>query len=301
MLNNNKRGYLQGVVYLILAQTMVAINIVSSKVLLSTIPILVLLAIRFVLAAGILLPLHWLTPAKSISIPQHFAQLERKDWLSILAQALSAGILFNILMLLGLHYTDANAAGIITSALPAIIAIMSWIVLGEKISGAKGICVLIATAGLVIIACDKLTGLAFNHSFLGDLIVLLSLLPEASYYIISKLYPVRLPIFLLSSLLNGLNALLLIVIIPFYSFNFTSISLSYWAILLILGLSSGLFYVFWYFGCQRVDGIMTSLSTAVMPVATVILAGVILGDELTKGQLVGMLLVIISVVIYARK
>ena len=64
---------------------------------------------------------------------------------------------------------------------------------------------------------------------------------------------------------------------------------------------SGLFYVFWFFGCQRVDGVMASLSTAVMPVATVILAWALLGEQLTTGQGIGMGLVILSIVIYARR
>ena len=55
--------------------------------------------------------------------------------------------------------------------------------------------------------------------------------------------------------------------------NDASITSTGWFIVFILGLSSGLFYVFWYQGCQKVDGVMASLSTAVMPVATVILAG----------------------------
>ncbi|WP_280123504.1 hypothetical protein [Coxiella endosymbiont of Ornithodoros amblus] len=38
-------------------------------------------------------------------------------------QALFAGAFFNILLLLGLKYTNVNASGIITSTLPAIVVI----------------------------------------------------------------------------------------------------------------------------------------------------------------------------------
>jgi drug/metabolite transporter (DMT)-like permease len=297
----NNFYYLQGLLFLILAQIMVAVNIVASKFLLSTIPILLLLTIRFALATGILLPLHWLTPAKSFSLRYHFKQLNKKDWLFIFIQALSAGILFNCLMLLGLQYTDANAAGIITSALPALIAMMSWIILGEKISGKKGTCVVIATIGLIIIACEKLHNIQLSHSFLGDFIVLFSLIPEASYYVFSKLHPVRLPVFLLSALLNGINAILLFFMLLFFPQYDGYIGWDAWLIVFILGLSSGLFYVFWYFGCQRVDGVMASLSTAVMPVATVVFAGVLLHEQLTIGQSLGMSMVMLSVVVYAKR
>ena len=59
--------------------------------------------------------------------------------------------------------------------------------------------------------------------------------------------------------------------------------------------------MFWSLGAQRVDGVMASLSTAIMPVATVILAWAILHEQLTGLQLLGMLLVILSVFVYARK
>lgn len=304
-MNSSKKSnaFFQGVVFLILAQTMVGINIVSSKYLLSSAPILFLLMIRFALASLILLPLHWLTPAKKQSIYYHFSQLKRNDWLFILAQALSAGVLFNFFMLLGLHYTDANVAGIITSALPAMIAVMSWIILGEKISGKKSLCVFFATAGLIIIACDKWHGLGDTHSFSGDAIVFFSLFPEAAYYVLCKLHPNRLPVFLISSLLNAINAIILAFISVFSITHWNNLHINFenGLILFILGLSSGLFYVFWFFGSQRVDGIMASLSTAVMPVITVIFAWLFLGELLTLWQLAGMGLVIFSIAIYAMR
>ncbi|KTD32896.1 transmembrane protein [Legionella nautarum] len=301
MTSNKTYSFLQGICFLILAQTMVGLNIVFSKCLVSSLPLLFMLTLRFGLAALILLPLHWLTPAKQFSLRHYFLELTQRDWYFIIAQALTAGVLFNCLMLLGLHYTDANVAGIITSALPAIIALMSWVILREKISKKKGLCILFATLGLVVIAWDKWQGLGASHSFFGDVIVLLSLLPEATYYILCKLHSNKLPVFLISSLINGINALILLPFNNFASLNSLTLTPWIWLILVTLGLSSGLFYVFWYFGVRQVDGIMASLSTAVMPVATVILAWLILGEQLSALQCTGMGLVILSIAIYARR
>jgi drug/metabolite transporter (DMT)-like permease len=293
--------FLQGMLFLILAQIMVGVNIVLSKQMLASIPTLFILTLRFMLASVILLPLHWLTPAKKLPVSAYFLQLKRRDWIFIVAQALSAGIFFNFLILWGLHYTDANVAGIITSALPAIIAIMSWIILGEKLSGKKAICVGLATLGLVVIAYDKLSGLKTTHSFLGDALVLASLLPEATYYILSKMHVNSLPVFLISSLLNGINAILLLICLGFTPWDGLTIHTADWLILVTLGLSSGLFYVFWYFGCQKVDGVMASLSTAVMPLATVLIAWLLLGEQLTIGQAIGMSMVLLSIAAYAKR
>ncbi|ARG96938.1 DMT family transporter [Legionella micdadei] len=300
MAKNRSYLFLQGICFLILAQTMVGLNIVFSKCLVSSLPLLFILTLRFVLAAVILFPLHWLTPARQFDLHHHFSKLHRRDWYFIFAQALTAGILFNCLMLLGLHYTDANVAGIITSALPATIALMCWIILKEHISKKKGLCILFATLGLLVIAWDKWHEIGLNHSFFGDTIILLSLLPEATYYVLCKLHTNRLPVFLISSIINGINAVILLLFIPFFSLNPLTLPISTWLILIILGLSSGLFYVFWYFGAQHVDGTMASLSTAIMPVATVILAWLILGEHLSHLESLGMGLVILSIAIYAR-
>ena len=293
-------AFSQGMFFLILAQVMVGLNIVCSKYILSSMPILVILTLRFALASLILLPLHWLTPARRLPIHAYFSKLTSRDWFFILAQALSAGVLFNYFILSGLRYTDANVAGIITSALPAIIALMSWLILGEKISGKKAICVCFATAGLIVIASDKLTGVRASHSFMGDTLVFLSLIPEATYYILSKIHTNTLPVFLISSLLNAINAIILFCCIGFVR-EPLNIHLIDGMILIILGLSSGLFYVFWYFGCQKVDGVMASLSTAVMPLATVIFAWILLGEHLTLGQAIGMGMVVFSIAVYAKR
>lgn len=304
-----KRGFLQGLLFLVLAQIMVGVSIVFSKYVLASLPVLFVLTIRFSLATLILLPLHGLSSAsKEHSLSFYFSQLTSRDWFFIIAQGLCAGILFNFFMLWGLDYTDANVAGIITSALPAIIALMSWLILGEKISGKKLICVLFASLGLVVIACDKLSGSmvstsgSASHSFFGDSMVLLALLPEATYYILCKMHSNALPVFLISALLNGLNAVLLWIVLIFSSWaGFHLPSTMEWIILIILGLSAGLFYVFWYFGYKQVDGVMASLSTAIMPVATVLIAWLFLGEQLSLGQGAGMLMILFSIAIYAKR
>lgn len=296
-----KNNFLTGLTFLILAQSMVGVNIVASKLLLSSIPVLFLLLMRFVIASIILLPLHLVTSEKNSSFKEHFSKLQKRDWSFILAQALSAGVLFNCLMLTGLNYTDANVAGIITSALPAIIVIMAWLALGEKISAQKALCIMFATAGLVVIACGKLHNISSSHSFLGDAIVLLSLLPEAAYYVLCKVYANRLPIFLTSALLNAINAILLLPVLFFIDWSSFSMNPTDWFNLFAVGLSSALFYVFWFVGAPRVDSIMASLSTAIMPVATVILAWIVLGEQLSWVEFSGMSLVIFSIFLYARR
>lgn len=287
--------------FLILAPVTVGINIVGSKHLIPTVPITVLLTIRFFLATVVVLPLHCLTPAsKKNSIGYYFKQLSRRDWAFILAQALCAGALFNFLLVLGLQYTAAHTAGIITSALPAIISIMSWAVLKERFTLKKSLSVAFATLGLLVVTVNSSASLNSQQSLLGNFIVFLALLPEAVYYVLTKLYQGNLPIFLMSSLINGINAVILLPIalyaVGWHSWHFHWTD---WLILLLVGTASGLFYVFWNLGSRGVDAVMAALFTAVMPVATVSIAWLALGEGLNLSQLLGMALVMCSILAYA--
>lgn len=293
----NSIGYL----FLVLAPTTVGISIVGAKYLLASMPILFLLASRFFLATMLLWLLHVAIPnGHSKKILPYLKQLTRKDWFFLIAQALSAGVLFNFFMMWGLQYTNAHDAGIITSALPAIIVIVSCLVLRERFTAKKAICVVLATIGLVVV---NMNGSSDGHSpasLLGNAIVFLSLLPEAAYYVLTKAYPSRLPLFLMAAVISAVNTLVLLPFL-FYGMDWQALSfpLFDWSILVLVGFCSGLFYVFWYLGSTRVDAVMAGLSTAIMPVATVTVAWLALGEHVGLVQILGMGLVMASILAYA--
>ena len=270
-----------GIMCLVLAQSMVGINIVFAKLLIASVSLPMLLGTRFILASLMLLPLHWLTKSRKTPLREHFSILNTKDYVYLIAQAICAGSLFNFLMFFGLKFTDANLAGIITSALPAIIAIMAWIILNERFSAKKLVCVAFASLGLAIIAADKIQTPNMVHSFFGDFVVFVSLFPEALYYILCKLHPNKLPVFLIAFLMNAINAIIFLIVLSRVPINTSGISLETWVMLVLSAISSGLFYVFWLYGSKHVDGMMASLSTTIMPVVTVLFAWIILKEHLS--------------------
>ncbi len=291
---------LSALILLALSQVMVGINIVGSKYLVSTMPIFFILAIRFTLATGILLLLHGLADDHRNYLRYYLKKLTKRDWMYILLQALTAGVFFNLLMILGLRYTSANIAGIITSSLPALIAFISWLVLKESFTMKKSLCIGLATIGLLVISLENLLQGNTGNSAWGNLLIFLAMLPEACYYVLTKMYTNVLPVFLMSALMNGINAIILLPIMFFtVHLQLSTIPMGDWLILIIISISSGLFYVFWYMGANRVDAVMASLSTAVMPIATVTIAWLALREVITLTQMIGMVLVISSIVVYA--
>ncbi|MDF2939393.1 MAG: putative Lipoprotein [Gammaproteobacteria bacterium] len=288
--------------FLLLAQIMTGVNIVGSKYLLASLPILFLLSIRFSVGAVSLIPIFYLSNHKD-PILQQLKSLSSKEWKLISAQALCAGIIFNLLMLWGLRKTEASVAGIITSSLPAIILVLSCLLLHEKLTLKKLACIALATLGLLVISSARLEGLPNGNSIIGDLIILLALLPEAMYYILNKLYQNdKVSATLVAAIINLINAVLMLpIMLIFMRASISHLSNIQLLVLLLVGLSSALFYLFWGLGSAKIEGVTASLATALMPVCTVIIAALTLGEMINLTQFIGMLLVISSIVAYGYR
>jgi drug/metabolite transporter (DMT)-like permease len=282
---------------LMLAQLMVGINIVGSKYLLQYFPIIFIVLMRFSMASVFLLIMHWFIPSKS---KVKLRDLNRRDWTYITVQAVCAGVLFNLLLMLGLNYTEASVAGIITSALPAIIAILSVLFLKERLTMFSILCIGFAILGLLIMNINNFSQSDMNN-IIGDLIILLSLIPEATYYLLAKIYVSKLPLFLIATLMNAINVPFLIIayaLIHQGEFHFSPFNLF---ILVSVGLASGFFYVFWFWGCKNIKGSVAGLFTAFMPVMTLLIAWICLGETISLVQFCGMLLVMLSVIFNAKR
>ncbi len=285
---------------LFIAQVMVGINIVGAKFLVAQFSIIFIITVRFVIAIIFLLIMHFFSSLnQSNQKMQRLRDLTKRDWLFITAQGLCAGVFFNLLLLFGLHYTNANAAGIISSVLPAIIVILSILFLREHLTLFSSLCVGFAIAGLLVINATNFRQ-TNSHDLFGDFIVLLSLLPEAAYYVMAKIHVNKLPIFLMSALMHAVNLpILLLIGLGTAHFFPAQLPLKSISVLIAIGTASALFYVFWCTGCKRVSGATAALFTAGMPIATLIIAWLFLHEAISALQFFGMLLVIASIVFNA--
>lgn len=287
----------RSMLFLFLAQVCVGVNIVLYKGLVSHINPVLIMTIRFSFASIFMFMLLL------FDIDKHHFQLrlDYKGWMVLLAKGLGAGVAFNFIMLSGLHRTDANSAGLITSLLPAVVICLNILLFRQKLTSKMLFSLLISVSGLILINL----GVASHSSgtaLLGNFLVFVSLIPDGLYYTLSKYYPLKIHSMLKVFWLNAINVPFLLVIVLFLPFSYwSSVSLHDWLMLAIIGCNSGLFFILWQKGIQDIDAAYAALSTAFMPLATVILAWFILGESLSLSKFVGMLLVMLSIVVYARK
>ena len=113
--------------YLSLAASMALVGsyVGLSKLLLAVFPVLLLAWLRFGIAA--LAMLHWVrrTPGE--------APLSAHDRRLMFWESFLGNFLFSICMLYGVQLTSALAAGVTMAAIPAAVALLSRVFLGEQI------------------------------------------------------------------------------------------------------------------------------------------------------------------------
>ncbi|WP_197276369.1 DMT family transporter [Bacillus sp. JCM 19034] len=107
-----------------LAMLIVGSSVVSNKMLVEHVPVFIASELRFAIATIILISLL----CKYEGIPK----VRAKELLILFLQALTGVFLFSVCMLYGLKHTTALEGGIITSTLPAVMAILAFIVLKER-------------------------------------------------------------------------------------------------------------------------------------------------------------------------
>lgn len=282
-----------------LAQCCVGLSIVISKSLLDNIPMMMLMELRFLIGA-IFSTLFVLSTNRNPFKTTDNRWLNKKDYAILFLQGMCGGFIFSLFMLSGLTYTSASAAGIITSTLPAFILILSFFILGEKITLTKFIAIIITVAGLMVLTIGKGEALGNHASLFGDFLILMAVIPEAAFSIIAKWQNAKIHPAAVASITATMNA---IVCLPFALYQHITIDLPILTLtqcaLLFTYAISGIFFFtfFWYRGINKTSANTAALFTSVMPLSVVILAIIFLGEKLYWFEAVGMIMIIGAIVI----
>src|SRR5258706_1731505 len=190
--------------------SLVGAYVALSKPLTIVFPVFLLALLRFGLAALAMLP--WTAPRTGE------APLSRREHGLLFIMSFFGNFLFSICMLSGIRLTTATAAGVILATLPAVIAVMSWLLLREALSRRVVIAVVFAVLGIALLHLarglattdENAAASASNATPLGTALLFGAVLCEATYVIVGKrLASVRPP--LRVSALTNLWGLVLIL------------------------------------------------------------------------------------------
>ena len=149
-----------------------------SKLLVAVIPVFLLAWLRFGIAAVAMA--HWVRRGPGE------APLSRHDRVLLFWESFLGNFLFSICMLFGVLHSTALAAGVIMAAIPAVVALMSWAFLRERITPRVAAGIAFAVAGIALVSASRHDAAGGSGSLLGNALLFGAVICEASYVVIGK-------------------------------------------------------------------------------------------------------------------
>nr|WP_319388574.1 DMT family transporter [uncultured Cohaesibacter sp.] len=286
--------------YLALAAAMIltGINVAIGKVIVVEMPPTSFSMLRFVLASLCLVPLAVFEPGGLASL----ARLSRRQWGEIVLLSLFGVVGFTTLMLIGLQYTTAINAGIIASSLPAIIALLSLLVLKEFISRRKVLSIALAVLGIACINLARPDDGSGSSDWLGTLLgnsfVLMAAFSEAVFAILTRRYSSIIPPWTLTMIVHLVAIPVTLPILLWLDGGWQlplDAPLSFWLLAIYyIFASSILSFFLWCIGIKSVTASSSAIFTALVPTTTMFVAVLALGESMVTLQVMGLVAVFAS-------
>lgn len=282
---------------LALAMTLVGSSVVSAKFMVEQFPIFLGLGIRQVGATLVMLAIVLL-------VEQRLPRVAKRDHGIILLQTVTGVVVFNVLMLAGVDRTTAAASGIITSTVPAWIALLS-LVLGERISRLTMIGIGLAMGGVLVVNIAGGDGGSDRAPapVLGGILVMGAVIGEALFTICGKALTGRVTPIANCFMVCVYGSLMLIpaALWQLPGFAFDTVEPSGWIALAWSAgpVMIGAFFL-WFTGLKVVPANSAAVYTGLIPVSALVCSAIFLGERIGWPHLVGMTCVIGAIVLVAR-
>lgn len=284
--------------YLLLTASMALVGsyVALSKPLLAVFPVLVLALLRFAIAAVAMIP--WTGPARDEP------PLTRSEHLQLFLMSFFGNFLFSIAMLNGVARTTASAAGVILSTLPAVVALLSWLLLRERLGGRAVLAIALAVAGIALLSLVRADDSGRASALLGNLLMLAAVGCEASYVIFARRLAQRRAPLRVSALIN-LWGLALIAPWGLWQLaqaplDFAAVGVGAWLLLVFYALAASLFAVWlWMAGMRDVPASTAGVFTVALPISATLVGALLLGEPFSLLHLVALLLAAAGVLLIA--
>jgi drug/metabolite transporter (DMT)-like permease len=268
--------------YLALAASMATVGtyVGFSKALVIVFPVFLLAGMRFTIGAIAMAP--WLRR------PAGEAVLDRRSRRLLFLESFFGNFLFSVCMLYGIRRSSALAAGVIMAALPAVVALLSWLLLGERVGAriAAGIACAITGIALVALARDAEGELA-SGSLAGSALLLAAVTCEALYVVIGKTLSASVGPKRISALINLWG---LVLVAPFALWQLRDFSPSFipgssWVLLVVYAIAASVVTVWlWMTGMKHVPAASAGIFTVFLPVSAAAVGVLFYGEQFTTSQ-----------------
>ncbi|MEL6296988.1 MAG: DMT family transporter [Pseudomonadota bacterium] len=278
---------------LVAAMVFTGANVPIGKWVIIELPILAFLAFRFAVATAALAAISTADDRRAA-----WASVTREP-VVIALLSLVGSVMFSLLMLEGSRRTSAVEAGIVASTLPAVVAAIAVVVLGQRLTRSAVVCILVTVAGLAVMQWPAGAVDSARGSLSGNAIVGAAVLCEAIFVVASRGIAGRLGAIPLSLAVSGAGlAFSLPVALVATDFGaLASVSLGVWIAAVCYALAASVFCtILWYLGARAAPTWQAGLATASLPITAVAVSALFLGETISVQQLLGGGLVVAAIV-----
>lgn len=287
---------------LALSMSLVGSYVALSKPLVAVFPVFLLAWLRF--GIGGLAMWRWLRK------PADEPPMTRRTRGLLFLESFLGNFLFSICMLFGVRLTTAVAAGVVMSAIPAVVAILSWLFLKERIGRRTVAAIACAALGIGLFSLQKPadtgTMAAVETAFglplpvWGNLLVFAAVVCEASYVVIGKRLTDGLGPKRISAIINlwGFALVTPAGLWASWHFDFSAVDAPLWLLLLFYGLAASVWTVWlWMTGLKTVPASRAGVFTVMLPVSAAAVGVLFMGERLTGMQLLAFGIALLGLVL----
>lgn len=279
--------------FLALSMSLVGCYVALSKPLAAALPVFLLAWLRF--GIGAVAMLGWLKK------PAGEPPMSRQTRKLVFLESFFGNFLFTICMISGVSLTSAVSAGVIMSAIPAVVALLSWLFLKERIGARIWAAIACGAAGIGLLAAARGdAGAGGEYAWLGNLLVFGSVLCEGLYAVIGKKLTAALSPKRISAIINlwGFALMTPMGLYLALGFDFGAVGVGSWLLLLFYALAASVWTVWlWMTGLKVVPAARAGVFSVLLPVAAALVGVAVLGERLGGIQLLAFALALAGVLL----
>ena len=278
-----------------LSMSLVGSYVALSKPLAAVFPVMLLAWLRF--GIGVVAMLGWLKR------PANEAALSSQTKLLLFFESFFGNFLFTLCMISGVAMTSAVTAGVTMAAIPAAVAIMSWLFLREAVGIRTWAAIVLAVLGISLNALSKDDTAATSgdsQAVLGQVLLVAAVLCEASYAVIGKKLTASVSPKRITALINvwGFALSTPMGLYLAWRFDFSQVALPTWGLLLFYALAACVWTVWlWMTGLRKVAASQAGIFTVMLPISAALVGMLALGERISAMQFLAFGIALASVLI----
>lgn len=283
--------------YLLAATFFWALGLVVGKICSAEMPPMTLTLIRYLLAGIGMGIIHY--------IKEKEFYIASEDILYILMLSFMGIVLNGVLFFKGIGMTSSVNTAIISSTTPVIVYIISILFFKENINIKNILSMIFSMSGIILLLTNGKVSLLLSIKLnLGDLIILGAVISNSIYIVGSKKVLKK---YSPSKILTFLFIFTALILLPALyleknMYKITEVSLKAIVSLLYMGIFSSLLaFILQQKGIKKIGAVKAAMYTNLIPIYSIGLSFLILGERVTIIQVAAMFLVIFSLMINYKK